>query len=811
MGPLIQDFRYGLRLLAKNPGFTVVAIMTLALGVGANAAIFSVINGLFLHPLGIEDPSHLFAIRVKYDKLNLKSIVISPPDFRDVRDSTQIFSATAASNEDSFNYLSPEGPKRLSVAKVTSQWFDCFGARPFSGRIFRAEEDQPHSNHVAVLAYSTWKSLFAGDPGILGKTIQLSRENYQVVGVMGPDFDWPSRTQLWIPLRLAAREFSTDNYFNESLFVMARSRPDVTPAKAAAYVQLLTNRLIESADRLGSSYPKDSGWGMFAIPFTEYGAGDLRTPMFILLGAVGFVLLIACANIGGLLIARASARSREFAIRAALGAQKRDLIRQTLAETSLLTLAGSIVGIAAAYGGLGLVLRRLTGNLFSRYVIRMDGHVLLFGLLLMAVTGFLLGLVPAAGVFSHREHGRLKEEARSVTSSRGRARLREFLVVGQMALALVLLVGAGLLLKSLSRLGRVDTGLDSKGLMTASVQLPDNHYNNYEKLSAFYRALQEKLTAIPGESSAAIAAPVPFTGYAPTSSFRIEGRPRAPGDPGPHSGLAWVSPEYFKTMGIPLLRGRLFADDDRMSTQPVAIIDQNLARQYWPDQDPLGQHILRGANSPPVTIVGVVGHVMQTSLVSDSGKGVCYYPIFQAPLPWAFLAVKSSGNPSALAGALQAAVASIDPGQPDSDFKTMDDYVSASLKPQRIAASLLGTFSALALLLAALGLYGVISYSVSRRTQEIGVRMALGAQSSQVRGMMIRQGLGLSTAGIITGTVAALFITRLLTSQLYEIRSFDPSTFVLTSLALLVIALMACYIPARRATKVDPIVALRYE
>lgn len=811
MGTLLRDLRYGLRMLAKNPGFTGVAILTLALGIGANAAIFSVINGLFLHPLGIADPGHLFAVRVKYDKLNLKSIVISAPDFRDVRDSTQIFSSAAASNEDSFNYVSPRGPERLAVSKVTWQWFSCFGARPLAGRIFSPEEDQPHTNHVAVLAYATWKDLFGGDSSILGKTIQLSRENYRVIGVMGQDFDWPSRTQLWVPLALPASEFVNDNYFNEALFVVARSRPEISAARAEGYVHLLTNRLIEASGRLGSSYPKDSGWGMFALPFTEYGSGDLRTPMLLLLGAVGFVLLIACANIGGLLIARASARSREFAVRVALGAQKWDLARQTLAETFLLTAAGTVAGVGAAYGGLGLLLRRMTGNLFSRVAIRMDGYVLWFGALLMVVTGMLLVLVPLAEVFSHRQYGVLKEEGRSVTSSRGRLRLRQLLAAGQMALALVLLVGAGLLLKSLGRIGKVNTGFDAEGLVTATVQLPDNEYKSDQKLAAFYEVLDEKLSALPGVRVASLAAPLPFTGYAPTSSFSIQGRASGPGDPGPHSGLAWITPEYFKTMGIGLLKGRLFTVDDRLGTQPVAIIDENLARQYWPNQDPIGQRLRRGTDSPWATIIGLVPHVMQSSLVGDSGKGICYYPMLQQPLPWTFVALKSNQSPAALARSIQAAVASLDPGQPVSAVKTMDEYVAGSLKPQRIAVSLLGTFSALALFLAALGLYGVISYGVSRRTQEIGVRMALGAESRQVWSMVMRQGLELAITGILAGALAALFVARLLTSQLYEVRSFDPSTFVLTSLALLAVALLACYIPARRATKVDPIVALRYE
>jgi len=470
MNTLIQDIRYGIRMLAKDPGFTTVAVLSLALGIGANTIIFSTINKLFLHPAGISDPARLFAVRVKYDKLNLKSIVISAPGFKDIRDSKQIFTSAAASYEESFNYLAPGGPQRLSVTKVTWEWFDTFGARPLLGRIFRPEEDQPHANQVVVLAHDTWQRLFAGDPAIVGKSIQLNREDYRVVGVMGPDFDWPSRTQLWIPLGLAAGEFSPDNYFNESLFVVARTRPEISRAQAEAFVRMLTQRLIRAYPQ--NTYAKDSGWRMFALPFTEYGAGSLRTPMLILFGAVGFVLLIACSNIGGLLLARASARAKEFAVRVALGAQKRDLLRQTLLESFLLTACGAIAGVVGAYGSTGLLNRLAPGSFTSRLAVHVDGHVLLFATLLVVLTGLFLGVLPVGEVFSHRQYGMLKEEARAMTSARGRLRLREWLVVGQVAMALVLLVGAGLLVKSLTRMGRVDPGFDPSGVMTASVQLP---------------------------------------------------------------------------------------------------------------------------------------------------------------------------------------------------------------------------------------------------------------------------------------------------------------------------------------------------
>jgi predicted permease len=808
MATVLHDLRYGIRMLAKNPGFTAVAVLSLALGIGANTIIFSVINELFLHPTGIRDPEHLFAVRVKYDKLNLKSIVISAPGFKDIRDSTRIFSSAAASYEESFNYLAPEGPKRLAVSKVTWQWFDAFGARPLLGRMFRPEEDQPHANQVVVLAYDSWQRLFGGDPAIVGRSIQLNRQDYRVVGVMKPDFDWPRRTALWMPLGIAASEFSLDNYFNENFFVVARSRPEVSRAQAEAFVRLLTQRLIQSNPQAGK-YATDSGWGMFVLPFTEYGAGNFRTPMLILLGAVGFVLLIACSNIGGLLLARASARAKEFAVRVALGAQKRDLLRQALVESFFLTACGALAGVAGAYDGTGLLLRLVPGSFSSGFVVHVDGHVLLFAVLVMVLSGLFLGVVPIGEVFSFRHYVMLKEETRAATSSRGRLRLREWLVAGQVALALVLLVGAGLLLKTLTRMRSVDAGFDPKGVMTATVQLPENQYNTEEKQVAFYRAVNEKLQALPGVSSGAVVEALPFTGFAPSSSFSIEARPLGPGDPGPHSMLNWVTPDYFQAMRIPLRKGRYFTGQDRLGTQPVVIIDENLASQYWPNQDPVGQRLQRGG--PWATIVGVVGHVMQSALVGDSGKGVCYYPILQQPLAQAFLIVKTNVEPSKLASAIQAAVASVDSGQPAADFKTMEQYVAGSLGPQRIAASLLEIFSALALLLAAIGLYGVISYSTAQRTQEIGVRMALGAQRRQVWGMVIAQGMRLALAGVLGGAVAASILARFLRSQLFEVSAFDPSTFAMTCLILLVVALAACYIPARRATRVDPIVALRYE
>ncbi|HEV2423422.1 MAG TPA: ABC transporter permease [Terriglobia bacterium] len=805
----LTDLRYALRTLRNNLGFAAVAVLTLALGIGANTVIFSVINGLYLHPDGVADPGHVFVIRTKYEKLGLKSLTLSAPAFKDVRDSRQTFSSAAASDEESFNYLAPDGPRRLRVAQVSSEWFATFGARPQLGREFRPEEDQPHANHVALLSYDTWTRLFGADSAVVGREIQLNHEDYRVLGVMGPEFDWPRRAQVWIPLGLAPSAFATDNYFNESVFVVARTRPEVSQKQAEAYLGVLVRRLIEAHPE--ATYPKDSGWGLFALPFSEYTSGDLRTPMLILLGAVGFVLLIACSNIGGLLLARASTRSREFAVRVALGAQRRDLLRPAIAESFLLTAFGAIAGVAAAYAGRGLLLRLAAGGLSARLAVHMDGTVLLFATALMLLTGLFLGLMPIGEVLGRPQYGILKDEVRSLTSNRRRLRIRESLVAGQVALSVVLLVGAGLLLKSLMRMAKVDTGFDSRGVATASVQLPENLYNNQEKQAAFYRSLTEKLAALPRVSAAGLGVALPLSGSDPTSSFVIEGRTLGPKDPGPVSRLNWVTPGYFNALRIPLRSGRYFTGQDRLETQPVAIIDESLARQYWPGQNPLGQHLRRGPDAPWATIIGVVGRVRQSELAGDSGKGVCYYPMLQQPLSQAFIVVKSEADASRLASTIQSAVASVDPAQPIADFRTMNEYVARALGPQRITASLLEIFSALALFLVALGLYGVISYNTAQRTQEIGIRMALGARRRAVAGLVIYHGLRLTLAGMLAGAIAARFLTSLIRSQLYEVSASDPSTFALTCLILLGVSLAACYFPAWQASRVDPMVALRHE
>lgn len=809
MGNVLKDVKYGFRMLVKNPGFTIVAALTLALGIGANTAIFSVVNGLFLHPVGIPQPDRLLAIRVKYDKLNLKDIVISPTDYADVRDAKQVFSSAAIMMPSDFNYSASDLPERLLGAQVSWQWFEVFGAQPILGRTFHPEEDLPGANLEVILSFGTWKQLFGGDSGIVGTTIQLNQQPYRVIGVMGSDFDWPNQARLWVPLGLAPKEFGPDNRFNEAYFAVARIRPEVSVEHAEAFVKVRGNQAVQSNGQ-AAAYAKDSEWGMFGIPLTEFVFGNLKTPMLILMGAVAFVLLIACSNIAGLMLARSSARGKELAVRSALGANRWDLIRQTLAESLVLGGIGTLAGLAMAQAGIR-ILTSLAPQQESGVIIQTDPYVLLFAVIVGLLSAILFGIAPAWQASGTSHFGALKEGGRSGTPGTSQQRLRAGLVAVEVAMALVLLVGAGLFLKSLARIQQVVPGFDPHGVITAALTLPDSQYKDQQKQIGFYRDVTERLASLPGVTSAAATYPLPFSGSGGSSSFSIEGRPEGRGDPGPHSDLQAVTPAYFSTMKIPIREGRVFTDQDREGVDPVVVIDENLAHQYWPNQDPVGKRLRRGTRSKWATIVGVVGHVDRNALVGDSGKGVCFYPMYQVPIAQGYLIARTPGDPVSLATPLRQAVRAIDPNQPVYELTPMDQLVGASLGPRRFAVTLLGFFAAIALLMAALGLYGVVSYSVTQRTQEFGIRMALGAQSGQVLALVIKQGMELVGVGVVMGLLIALAFARLLTSQLFGVSAFDPVTFVFMALTLLVIAVLACYIPARRATKVDPMVALRYE
>jgi predicted permease len=810
MPALWKDSRYAVRTLLKTPGYTAVALATLALGIGANTAIFSVVNQVLLNPAGVAHPERIVSLRVRYDKLALHNIGVSIPDFADVLHSPQQFDSAALIDRTDFNYTGSSVPERLRGAQVTWRWFDVFGAKAELGRVFQPEEDRPNANQEAVLSYAAWKRLFGQDPGAIGRTIELNQAGYRIVGVMGPEFRWPVDVDLWVPFGLADSQFTENNRFNESYQAMARLKPGLAFAPANAFVEVLSSRVRNNGTR-GGSYAKDAAWGMFLLPFTDFIAGNTKTPMLVLLGAVGFVLLIACSNIAGLMLARASGRSREIAIRAALGAGRWDLIRQSLAESLALSCGGAVVGLGVAFAGLKGLLALAPEGLPVAVAVRMDASVLAFTALAAIAAGILFGVAPAWQISRLDRYELLKEGGRANSGGLGRQRLRAVLVVAEVALALVLLVGAGLFLRSLAALEDVNPGFQPNGAITASVSLPPAQYADTGKRISFYRAVLGNLAAMPGAASVAAAAPVPFSGMGGSASFAIEGRPSPPGDPGPHGEIGLVSPDYFAALKIPIRRGRAFTDVDRLDTQPVALVDEILARQYWPNEDPIGKHIRRGRSAEWSTIVGVIAHVKNAELGGEDVKGRYYFPLYQVPPPFATFVVRTPSDPARLAAGIRDAVRSVDSTQPVSDVRLLSEMVNSSLAPRRFVVTVLGVFAGMALLMAVIGLYGVIGYAVAQRTQELGVRMALGAQAGEILWLVLGQGMRLAGAGVAIGLVVSLAASSLLRNELFHISSFDPLTFALMAAVLIGAALLASYIPARRATRVDPMVALRYE
>ena len=645
---------------------------------------------------------------------------------------------------------------------------------------------------------------------MIGRTIELNQLPYQIVGVMGPGFEWPAPVDLWTPIGFSARAFNTGNRFNENLTVVARRKPEVTFAQANAWLKVLTDRVL-NAGTPGASFAKRMPtWGLFGVPFVDFSAGATKMPMLILLGAVGLVLLIACSNSAGLLLARTSARAQEMAVRAALGASRRRLIQQTLSESLLLALGGALAGLALAYGATLALLRLAPEDAVAGLDASLSTYVLLFTAAAAIVSGIASGIAPAWQLARIDVHETLKGGGRASTAGPGRQRLRSTLVIAETALALMLLVGAGLLLRAFTQLENVSPGFNPRGVMTAIVSLPAKQYPDGVKQSVFYRAVLERLATTTGVTEAAIGLGIPFSQYFEAGGFTIEGRIPAPGETGPHSDRRYITPAYFAALDIPLKRGRLFTDGDRPETEPVVVIDENLARQYWPDEDPIGKRIQPTTGDGTFTIVGIAGHVLGSDLAADSGKGVVYFSLFQfrgQALPVAWVMAKTSyGNESNLvAAAIREAVRSADPNQPVHDFKTLEDMVSNSLAPRRLVTQLLGFFAVTGLFMAALGLYGVISYSVTLRTREIGIRIALGARPESVLGDVLWHGLRLTGVGVAAGLVASLSMNRLLESQLFRVRRFRPAHFRFHGCGVAwLAALLASYAPGAKGASGRP-------
>ena len=813
---LARETRIAFRSLRHAPGFAVLAIVTLALAIGANSAIFSAVNALLFHPVGISEPSRVAVIRARYDKLHLRDLVISLDNFQQVSDSPQIFSAAAIAKSSSFTYTGGAYPLRLAALRVSWRWFEVFGAEPSQGRIFTAQEDQPHSNQVVVLSDAAWRHLFGADPSIVGKTIALDQQPYQIIGVMGPSYA-PSVNELgglsgppydfFVPL--AAPPDTSLTRYTETYLGVARLQKNISFGQAQAFMSLLSSRGLQ--DQNWGAPRKENAWSLFILPYTDFANGDMQTPILILWGAVGFVLLIACANIAGLTLARTSARSRELAVRTALGGSRWHLLRHLLAESFLLALAGSILGLGVAYAFIRGVEVFGPENVVGGLKIPFDLSLLLFTAAAGTVSGVLFGIAPAGQLRRVNISAALKEGARTGTSSRERNRLRSILVTAEVALALVLSIGAGLLLRSLSRIRQVDTGFRTDGVMTAVVTLPEAGYREPERQLAFFRTVIQRLRALPGVTSAAAAYPLPFGVGSESKPFQIVGRPVRQNEPAKLASLRLVTPQFFSALRVRLLRGRGFSEQDAVETERVTIIDQTLAQQFFPNEDPLGQRVVLLPGGGPSTIVGIVGHTKESDLASGTDRGVLYYSFYQQPIPFATLIVHTASSPGAMIKAMQAAVNSVDPTQPISDAKTMEQRVSATLAGRRFTIVLLGLFAVTAVFLAALGLYGVINYGVTERTQEIGIRMVLGARRSQVLSLIVSHASGIIALGLALGWIAAFVIARLLPNQLFGVSAFDPATFTVMAMLLAAVALFASYVPARRAMQLDPMEACRYE
>ena len=818
--PLLEAFgretRIAFRSLRRAPGFAALVILTLAIAIGANSAIFSAVNGLLFHPAGISEPTRVVVVRSRYDRLNLKNVVISHSDFNQVAGSPQIFSAAAIAKTGSFTYTGGAYPQRLTALRVSWRWFEVFGAPAGQGRVFTADDDRPDSIPVAVLSDAAWRRIFGCDASIVGKTIHLDQRPYRIIGVMRPEYSSHVNElggvtgpphDLFVPL--AARADSPAILYNETYLGVARLEPSVIFKQAQAFMRVLTSHGLE--DPRAGPPRKENGWSLFLVPYTDFAGGDMKTPLLLLWGAAGFVLVIACANIAGLTLARISARSRELAVRTALGGSRWHLMRHILAESFLLAMLGSILGLGVAYVLMQGVEAFGPENIAGGLKIPFDVTMLVFTAGAGVFSGVLFGIAPAAQLARVNTSEALKEGSRTGTAGREQTRSRSILVIAEVALALVLSIGAALLLRSLSRLQQVNTGFRSEGVMTAVVTLPEERYREPQRQLAFYGGVIERLRAFPGVTSAAAAYPVPFGFGSESGPFRIAERPAGENEPAMLASFRLITPEFFSSLRIPVKRGRSFTERDALETERVTIIDETLAQQYWPDEEPIGQHIFLPRSGGQSTIVGIVGHTKESDLAAGSDRGVLYYSLYQQPIPFATLIVQSAASPAGLNQAMQAAVNAVDPAQALSDAKTMEARVSATLAGRRFTIALLGLFAVTAVFLAALGLYGVINYGVTQRTQEIGIRIVLGAQRPQVIGVILGQALRIIVAGLALGWVAAFAIARLVPDQLFGVSAFDPAAFAGMSFLLGAVALLASYVPARRAMLLDPVEACRYE
>jgi putative ABC transport system permease protein len=809
MNSLVHDVRYGLRMLTKRPGFTAVVVLTLALGIGANTVMFSVLNVLVLRPLPYVDPDRLVVLSGTRDGAIVHGGMVSYAELEDFRTQSESFEGIAALHGTSFTLSDETGLERIGGAYVSAEFFSLLGIEASRGRLFLPEEDKSGAECVAVVSDAFWQRRFGKDPGLVGQTLVLDGVSFTVVGVLPPDFMFPidmRRAEIWTTVALDASTFPARGSVRVKSF--GRLKPNISIMEARAEMDTI-------AARLARQYPvTNAGREIRLRPLREMVSGETRAPLFLLLGAVGLVLLIACANVASMLLARGEDRRTELAIRAALGASRRRLMRQTLIESALLAGLGCALGLLLAYWALDVLVAAAGARAPGLNRVALDGRVLGFTLVVAGVTSLLIGLSPAVLASRPVLHSSLKEGGRTPAGT-ARRKLFAGLLVGEVALALVLLAGAGLLLRSFQRLTAVDPGFQYGDILTFQLSVPRSGFSDPGKRAELYRQVIERLEALPGVQSAGASTSLPLHIASVSDSFAIVGRPRPASGVWPNVRFDSVSPEYFQTMGVPLLAGRFFSEQDTLGQAPVMIINQTMAKRYWPDQNPLGERVALGSSlndgsRAVFDIVGVVGDLHDTTL--DLDPQPCMYVSYrQQALRFMFFALRTSVDPLTLVGPVRKEVSAVTKEEAPFEFFSMQQLLMRTVLKRSVVTLLLSVFAAVAVGLSALGMYGMISYSVARRTHEIGVRMAIGAQRSDVLRLVLLQGFTLTVIGLAVGIVISLGATRVLASLLHEISATDPATFFGVSVLLAAVAFVACYIPARRATKVDPMVALRCE
>jgi putative ABC transport system permease protein len=803
---MLTDVRFALRQFLKTPGFSVIALLTLALAIGANVAIFSAIDAVLLHPLPYPDPGRLVIVSENLKHFNLTKIPSSPPEVTDYRHMATTFSQIGAVDGDgSFTLTGDGNAENVPGARVSASVFTILGVKPVAGGLFTAAQEQFGQHRVAVISEGLWKRRYGANPAAIGRNIQINQESYQLIGVIRPILEYRGPADIWTPVSFQPSDLAESKRGSKSIEVIGRLKPGVSLEQSRAEFRTIAARM---AQQHPDDYKSTFGYSLDVDPLAERAGGDLKTPLLVLIAAVGMVMLIACANVSNLLLARAMVRRREISVRAALGASRGRIVRQLLTESFLLAAGAGVAGLAVALGGLALYAQFGPPGLIRGTQPEINGWVLAFSILLSMAASVVFGLAPALAISRTDLNDALKEGSRG--SSGGRRLLRETMVALEVAVSLVLLIGAGLLVRSFVRLVHADPGFRADHVLTAQIILPVVQYKQPSQLWTFQKSLLDRVHALPGVRKADAINFMPFSNTYSASDFTIEGHPFNPNDPSPVVIESRTGPDYFEAMGIPLIRGRVFQPGDDQGAQKVAVIDETTARRFFSNLDPIGLQISSPVPKVNCTVVGIVGALKYRELANPP-EPIIYYSAAQMPPVMINLAIRTAGDPLALAAALRHEVAALDPDLPVSRTATLESRVANSLQRQRFSIELMAGFAAVAALLAAIGIYGVLSYLVDQRRRELGIRMALGARAGDVLGLIVRQGSAPIGIGLAVGVAGAFGLTWLLKSLLYEVSATDPIVYVCVSIGLMAVALVAMLVPARRATRIDPLHALRHE